>query len=34
MTETERKWQERHYKIAQESAEKFKTHTESQEIDI
>ena len=27
-------WKERHYKIVQESNEKFKTHTEENEIDI
>jgi len=27
-------WKERHYKIAQESNEKFKTHTKEDEIDI
>lgn len=27
-------WKEKHYKIAEESNEKFKTHTEDQEADI
>ena len=27
-------WQERHYKIARESAEKFEIHTKDQEVDI
>ena len=27
-------WQDRHYRIVQESAEKFKTHTKDQEVDI
>jgi len=30
----EKHWEERHFKIAQESAEKFKTHTKDQEADI
>ena len=28
------KWEERHFKIAEESDKKFKTHTEDQEKDI
>lgn len=27
-------WKGRHYKIAKESAKKFKTHTEDDEVDI
>ena len=30
----ERKWKEKHFKIAKESEEKFKTHTKDQEIEI
>lgn len=30
----ERKWEERHYKIAKEFAEKFKTHSSDEEIDF
>jgi len=34
MQQTERKWEKRHYQIAKESDEKFKTHSKEQEIDI
>ena len=35
ITESEKRdWEERHYKIAQESAKKFETHTKDQEVDI
>ena len=34
MESEKRHWEERHFKIAQESAKKFETHTEDQEVDI
>ena len=34
MESDKKHWKERHFKIAKESAEKFKTHTEDQEVDI
>ena len=34
MNQTPKHWEERHFKIAQESAKKFETHTVDQEVDI
>ncbi len=34
MESEKRHWEERHFKIAQESSKKFETHTEDQEVDI
>ena len=31
---TNRKWEERHYKMVEESEEMFKTNTQGEEIDI
>ena len=32
--EKRKHWEQRHFKIAQESAKKFETHTEDQEVNI